>query len=82
MSISTITHAFEQPIRRVCQTSSGGDYVAVFTLRLAPTLDDAAVRTIRLAEPYAPLPATAEGVDVLHITRTWQFLPGNVMRNQ
>jgi periplasmic protein TonB len=47
-----------------------------------PVLDDAAVRTIRLAEPYAPLPATAEGIDVLHITRTWQFLPGNVLRNQ
>ena len=47
-----------------------------------PLLDDAAVRTIRLGEPYAPLPATAEGIDVLHITRTWQFLPGNVMRNQ
>lgn len=47
-----------------------------------PVLDEAAVRTVRLAEPFGPLPVTKEAVDVLHITRTWQFLPGNVMRNQ
>ena len=47
-----------------------------------PVLDDAAIRTVRLAEPFAPLPETKEAVDVLHITRTWQFLPGNVMRNR
>lgn len=47
-----------------------------------PVLDDAAVRTVRLAEPFAPLPKTAEAIDVLHITRTWQFLPGGVLRNQ
>ena len=45
-------------------------------------LDEAAIRTVRLAEPFGPLPETRERVDVLHITRTWQFLPGNVMRNQ
>lgn len=41
-------------------------------------LDDAAVRIVKLAAPYADFPPeiTAE-VDVLHITRTWQFLPGN-----
>lgn len=39
-------------------------------------LDDAAIRIARLAEPYPPLPATDDNVDVLHITRTWQFLPG------
>ncbi len=47
-----------------------------------PLLDDAAQRTVRLAEPFAPLPETKERVDVLHITRTWQFLPGNVLRNE
>jgi len=45
-------------------------------------LDDAAVRIVRLAEPYAPLPQTDEDVDVLHITRTWQFLPGGILRNE
>ncbi len=47
-----------------------------------PLLDDAAQRTVRLAEPFAPLPATRDKVDELHITRTWQFLPGNVLRNE
>ena len=47
-----------------------------------PVLDEAATRTVRLAEPFGPLPETKEKIDVLHITRTWQFLPGNVMRNQ
>lgn len=46
------------------------------------TLDDAAVRIVQLAEPYAPLPRTDEDVDVLHITRTWQFLPGGILRNE
>jgi protein TonB len=47
-----------------------------------PLLDEAAIRTVRLAEPFGPLPETKERVDVLHITRTWQYLPGGVMRNQ
>lgn len=42
-----------------------------------PVLDEAAVRIVRLASPFAPLPASIrEEVDVLHITRTWQFTPG------
>lgn len=45
-------------------------------------LDEAAIRTVRLATPFGPLPETKERVDVLHITRTWQYLPGGVMRNQ
>ena len=39
-------------------------------------LDDAALRIARLAEPYPPLPRTDEEIDVLHVTRTWNFLPG------
>jgi periplasmic protein TonB len=46
-----------------------------------PLLDDAAVRTVELAAPFGPLPDTAERVDVLHITRTWQFLPGGTIRH-
>lgn len=41
-----------------------------------PMLDQAALRIVRLSEPFAPLPKTAEDPDVLHVTRTWQFLPG------
>lgn len=42
-------------------------------------LDQAAMRIVRLAEPFPPLPQTTERVDVLHITRTWQFQNGNVL---
>ncbi len=37
-------------------------------------LDDAAVRSVRLAAPFAPFPpAIRKEVDILHITRTWQY---------
>ncbi len=41
-----------------------------------PMLDAAALRIVRLAEPFEPLPKTDENVEVLHVTRTWQFMPG------
>lgn len=41
-------------------------------------LDDAAIAVVNLAAPFAPLPRTEENVDVLHITRTWQFMPGGL----
>jgi len=45
-------------------------------------LDDAAQRIVRLAAPFPGLPKDSkEKVDELYITRTWQFLPGNVLRN-
>ncbi len=38
-------------------------------------LDDAAVRIVELAAPYAPFPEDIrDETDILHITRTWQFL--------
>ena len=46
-----------------------------------PVLDAAAERIVRLAGPFPALPADA-GVDELYITRTWQFLPGDVLRNK
>jgi len=37
-------------------------------------IDDAAIRIVQLAAPYAPLPDNiTDRVDVLHITRTWRF---------
>ena len=45
-------------------------------------LDQAARRIVELGAPYAPLPHTSENIDVLHITRTWQFLPGGEVRGQ
>lgn len=41
-------------------------------------LDDAAVRIVRLAAPYDPFPEKIrKEVDILHITRTWQFIRGD-----
>jgi protein TonB len=41
-------------------------------------LDDAAIRIVRLAAPYAPFPSEIrKETDILDITRTWQFLSGN-----
>jgi protein TonB len=45
-------------------------------------LDDAAIRIVRLAEPFPALPDAGENVDELYISRTWQFLPGDVLRNR
>ncbi len=45
-------------------------------------LDDAAERIVRLAEPFPALPETKEKVDELYISRTWQFLPGDILRNR
>lgn len=45
-------------------------------------LDDAAIRIVRLAEPFPALPETKEKVDELYISRTWQFLPGENLRTR
>ncbi len=47
-----------------------------------PVLDDAAQRTVHLAEPFGPLPDTGDGTDILHITRTWHYLPGSTMQSR
>lgn len=45
-------------------------------------LDDAAMRIVRLAAPFPSIPHGKERVDELYITRTWQFLPGDILRNR
>ncbi|HET6546424.1 MAG TPA: energy transducer TonB [Rhodanobacteraceae bacterium] len=45
-------------------------------------LDDAAIRIVHLAEPFPPIPQNDDKLDELYITRTWQFLPGGVLRNR
>lgn len=46
-------------------------------------LDAAAIRIVRLAAPYAPLPPDIrKDTDVLSITRTWMFTPNNRLRGQ
>jgi protein TonB len=41
-------------------------------------LDDASVLVVNLASPFAPLPKTDEEIDILEITRTWDFKNGSV----
>jgi protein TonB len=38
--------------------------------------------TVQLAAPFQHLPKTGEDVDELYITRTWQYLPGDILRNR
>ena len=46
-------------------------------------LDDAAIRIVRLAAPYAPFPQDIrKETDILHITRTWQFLRDHRLRSR
>lgn len=44
-------------------------------------LDEAAIRIVRLSSPFAPLPPEiSEQVDILTITRTWQFSTAGGLR--
>lgn len=46
-------------------------------------LDDAALNIVRLAAPFAPLPADIRrDTDILSITRTWTFTPSDQMRSE
>ena len=47
-----------------------------------PLLDSTALRIVKLSVPFPPLPKTSEDVDILHVTRTWQFLPGGEVRDE
>ena len=46
-----------------------------------PLLDSTALRIVQLSVPFPPLPKTDENIDILHVTRTWQFLPGGEVRD-
>jgi protein TonB len=46
-------------------------------------LDDAAKRIVKLAAPYSTFPKKLrQGTDVIHITRSWEFLNNNSLRTQ
>jgi len=46
-------------------------------------LDDAAMRIVRLAEPFQIFPSELKKeVDKLEIIRTWRFVPGNQLQSQ
>ena len=45
-------------------------------------LDDAAIRIVRLAAPFAPFPdELRQTTDVLEIIRTWQFRKNSSLRS-
>jgi protein TonB len=55
-----------------------GDEVRIVRSSGHKILDDAAIRIVKLAAPFAPFPPEIrKEVDVLDITRTWQFLSNN-----
>ncbi|WP_395377124.1 energy transducer TonB [Marinicella sp. W31] len=45
-------------------------------------LDEAAIHIVELAQPFDPLPENRDNLDILYITRTWQFLPGHLLRQK
>jgi protein TonB len=48
-----------------------------------PLLDAAAMRIVRLAAPYAPLPPSiTRDTDILVITRTWSFTSSDRMESE
>ncbi|TNF37840.1 MAG: energy transducer TonB [Gammaproteobacteria bacterium] len=45
-------------------------------------LDDAAKRIVKMASPFSPFPAQLQQqADVIHITRSWEFLSSNELRS-
>ncbi|MEE8342238.1 MAG: energy transducer TonB [Gammaproteobacteria bacterium] len=63
--------------------NSDGSILTIKLLRSSGTevLDDAAVRIVKLAAPFAPFPPEIrKETDVLHITRTWEFLKTHRLR--
>jgi len=46
-----------------------------------PLLDEAALRVVKLAQPFPPLPKTEDEIDILQVTRTWVFLPGGTLHD-
>jgi len=62
-----------------------GSVLAVSIIRPSghKVLDDAAVRSVRLAAPYDPFPPDIrKEVDIMHITRTWQYARTTLSMNQ
>jgi periplasmic protein TonB len=48
-----------------------------------PLLDAAAIRIVKLAAPYSPLPPNiTKDTDILTITRTWSFTPSDKLESE
>lgn len=46
------------------------------------SIDDAAEHLVQLAGPFEAIPENKNQIDILYITRTWQFLPGNKLQQK
>jgi protein TonB len=46
------------------------------------SIDDAAEHLVQLAAPFETIPSNKNKIDILYITRTWQFLPGNKLKQK
>ncbi len=46
------------------------------------SIDDAAEHLVQLSGPFEALPKNKNKIDILYITRTWQFLPGNKLKQK
>lgn len=44
------------------------------------SIDDAAEHLVQLSGPFESIPKNKSQIDILYITRTWQFLPGNKLK--
>jgi protein TonB len=66
----------------VLNLDGGIKSIAVIQSSGSTVLDNAAERIVRLAAPFPPAPASAERVDELNITRSWQFQPDNVLQTR
>lgn len=46
------------------------------------SIDDAAEHLVQLSGPFETIPNNKNKIDILYITRTWQFLPGNKLKQK
>lgn len=46
------------------------------------SIDDAAKHLVQLSGPFEVIPENKNKIDILYITRTWQFLPGNKLKQK
>lgn len=65
--------------------SSSGELISIDLRKSSghKLLDDAAQRIVKLAAPYSPFPAKLQReADVLHITRSWEFMNSSQLRTR
>jgi protein TonB len=46
------------------------------------SIDDAAIHLVQISGPFENIPDNKNKIDILYITRTWQFLPGNKLKQK